>query len=179
MYSVSITTTYQFWNIHVSENPHHDGTFRIFWPSSLVCSQCSQNGKNITQTEIVVNLELLTQINEKNERINSRKNQRIQGRISDLPALTAVLRRVCTRQKTFGPESRFLGNRNWQVWHAWWSKIIEYIISNFRLWNISLHGKVKGSFGIEVTFCTCLSGTIIATVLNWTFRFSGSSWRPA
>ena len=26
---------------------------------------------------------------------------------------------------------------------------------------------------------TCLSGTIIATVRNWTFRFSGSSCRPA
>ena len=31
----------------------------------------------------------------------------------------------------------------------------------------------------SVINCTCLSGTIIDTVLNRILRFSGSSWRPA
>ena len=48
--------TNQFGQVHVTQDTHHGFLFGIGWVLTFECAQCTQDGENISKTEIVVNL---------------------------------------------------------------------------------------------------------------------------
>ena len=49
---------YEFWEVHVAQDSHHDRRLGVLRVVTLRRAQRSQHGEDIPQTEVVVNLEL-------------------------------------------------------------------------------------------------------------------------
>ena len=47
---------HQFGQIHVAKHAHHDGLLRVVRTGTLYRAQCTQNGQDVSQSEVVVYL---------------------------------------------------------------------------------------------------------------------------
>ena len=50
-------SSYQFGQVHVPQDAHHDCVFAVLWAPALRCSESPQDGQDVPQPEVIMNLQ--------------------------------------------------------------------------------------------------------------------------